>query len=199
MDNNDLEYYKFVEGLKKVTRYKPFPSLHESVASHVYMTLLLACDIMSKYQLDLDRELVFNMLLIHDLPENGMDFDFPAPEIEKGDLKSKKRLLEEQKVKMASVKFARPHIKELFENFENDESREALFANFIDKFESAINILTNECQAFTCNEDFEFIIARAQCNLEHFPELTGLVRSVQEEINKHYEVFKKKNTEHTDA
>ena len=187
----DIEFYKTIEGLKKVTRYKPIPQLHENVACHAYMTIFLAYDIMQTYDMNLDKGKVIDLLLIHDLPELGMEFDIPATEIAESEkVKFDKKQLESAKVKDLSERFDRGYIKVLFEEFEHKNSNEAKFANFIDKFESAVNVVTNRCAGFKTNDDFEFIIKRAEAHLNDFPQLKPLVFSVQEQIKKLHSEFR---------
>ena len=187
----DLEFYKFIEGLKKVTRFRPFDRLHENVAGHCYSSLMLAYDIMSHYDLNLNKERVLELILFHDIPEIGMKFDITAPECaSSNDIKAKKREFEFAKVEDASNKFNRPNIKERFKEFEDKTSKEALFANFIDKLDASIHILTNKCADFECEEDFEFILHYIDPYMVYFPELNELVCEIKSEITKIYENFK---------
>ena len=189
----ELEYYKTLEGIKKVTRYQPFEKLHENVAGHCYMAVMLANDLMCRYDLNLDKSLVFEMLLVHDLSELGMTFDFPADVVAKSnDLKTKKQQLEVAKVKKLSEDFDRPQIQNLFSMFEEKTTREALFANLVDKLEAALYILTNECAGFKCNDDFEFILHYPDKFVAHFPELKDVADEIKAGIEKHYKKFKHK-------
>lgn len=189
--DKDIEFYKTIEGLKKVTRYKPIPELHESVASHAYMTIFLAFDIMNTFELDLNKERVIELLLVHDLPELGMGFDIPATEIAQSEqVKSDKKHFEDAKAQELGRRFGRAYINELFEEFDCLETREANFANFIDKFESAVNVLANHCAGFKTDYDFDFIIKRAESHLKHFPQLKPLVSCLQKQIKELHKEFK---------
>jgi len=191
--DTDLEYYKTLEKIKKVTRYQPFEELHESVAGHCFLAVMLAYDIMDKYDLKLNKNRVVELLLFHDLSEIGMKFDFPADVVAKSpDLKIKKHEMERTKVSKMGKDFQRCEIEEMFNEFENKETRESLFANLIDKMESAIYILTNECAGFKCNEDFEFILHYPDKFVKHFPELKDFADKVKEGLQEHYENFKNK-------
>lgn len=189
-----LEFYKFIEGLKKVTRFRPFEGLHENVAGHCYSAIMLAYDIMSQYDLNLNKNHVFELLLFHDIPEIGMEYDITAPESANSkDTKAKKKEIETAKAEMASKKFNRPKLKEFYIEFEDKKSREALFANFIDKLDTSIHVLTNKCADFKCNDDYEFILHYIDKYAIHFPQLDKLVQSVKAELNSLYNEFKKRN------
>lgn len=191
-NEKDLEYYKTLEGIKKVTRYKPHEGLHESVAGHCYMALMLAHDIMNKYDLGLNKDLVNELLLFHDLSEIGMKFDFAADETAKSkEMQCNKKQLETMKVNQFSEDYNRPEIRINFEKFEAKETREALFANLIDKLEAQIYILTNKCASFKKNEDYEFIIQYSDKYSQYFPQLNDLVGQVKAGLNALYDEFKK--------
>lgn len=194
LSKNHLEYYKFLQGLKTVNRYKPFKGLQEKVAGHVYMTIMLANDIMDNYNLNLNKDLVLKLLMYHDLAEIGMSYDFPADVTSRSeDSKKQKKALEIAKIDNMSKQFKRPQIKTLFDNFDNLQTREALFANLVDKLEASIHILTNKCAGFKCNDDYEFILHYAERYISHFPELKPLLNTMVKELNKFYTNFKKKN------
>lgn len=81
--NNNLEYYKYLQGLKKVTRFKMEKPLQESTADHSFMTIALANDIIDKYNLKLDKAKVLEILIYHDISEIGMIYDFSAAQTSK--------------------------------------------------------------------------------------------------------------------
>ena len=190
---NNIEYYKLLQGLKKVVRYKPHSGLHESVAGHCFSAIALANDLMETYNLNLNSERVIDLLLVHDLAEVGMEFDFLAPLVAESEkLSNKKNKLENSKILAISKKFNRNKIYGLFTEFDGMETRESVFANLIDKLESMLYVLTNNCADFTTNEQFEFIINYANNFINYFPELDGLIAEIKEQLTKIYHQFKKK-------
>ncbi len=192
MNSKDLEYYLKLEGLKHVTRYQPFQELQESVAGHIYMTVILANDIMEKYNLEVDKAKVINLLLIHDLTELGMQFDYPADILsQRPELQVLKEQQEKQKIENISNTFSRPHLKVLFEEFESCTTPEAKFANFIDKLESSIYILSNKCAGFHDDKDFEFVLNYITEYRKLAPQLYDFTEILKTEIQKCYDRFKK--------
>lgn len=195
MREKDLEFYKIFEGLTSVTRFRPTKELHESVASHCFMAIALANDIIDTHQLDLDKNIVTKLLIYHDLPEVGMEFDFPAPEIANSkDLKSHKKQLEMDKVKTLSNTYSRTEIQLYFKEFEDMLTKESHFANLIDKLETSIYILSKKCAGFKCDEDFEFIIKYTDPYSKYFPQLLPLINEIKQQLNELYVQFKAKNT-----
>ncbi len=189
---NNIEYYKLLQGLKKVVRYKPHSGLHESVAGHCFSAVSLASDLIKTYNLNLNSARVIDLLLVHDLAEVGMDFDFPAPLVAESEkLSNKKNKLENSKMLAISKKFSREHIYNFFAEFDDMKTNESVFANLIDKLESMLYVLTNNCADFTTNEQFEFIINYANNFINCFPELDGLIAEIKEQLTKIYNQFKK--------
>jgi 5'-deoxynucleotidase YfbR-like HD superfamily hydrolase len=90
-----------------------------------------------------------------------------------------------------SKKFSREHIYNLFAEFDDMKTNESVFANLIDKLESMLYVLTNNCADFTTNEQFEFIINYANNFINYFPELEGLIAEIKEQLTKIYNQFKK--------
>ncbi len=190
---SDLAFYKFIEGLKKVTRFRPFERLHENVAGHCFSALMLAYDILGRYDLNLNKTRALELLLFHDIPEIGMQFDITAPEsASSSEIKKRKSELEAEIVEKSSKMFNRPNIKTFYDEFEAKQTREALFANLIDKLDASIHILTNKCSDFACDEDFEFILHYTDKFIIHFPQLKDLDAKIKSEINDIYEDFKKR-------
>ena len=157
--NNNLEYYKYLQGLKKVTRFKMEKPLQESTADHSYMTIALANDIIDKYNLKLDKARVLEILMYHDISEVGMIYDFPAAQTSKNkNLQEQKKQIEYNTISQMSKNFFRPEIKQNFESFENPVSQEKIFAKLIDKLETMIHISNEKCTGFITAYDYEFIL-----------------------------------------
>lgn len=193
MKDNNLDYYKHLQGIKKVTRYKMEKPLQESTASHIYMTIALANDLIDKYNLNLNKARVIELLIYHDFAEIGMTYDFPAAQTSRSpEQKKKKKELELNNIVNMSTKFTRPEIKNNFDCFENPTTQEEIFANLVDKLETSIHIVSEKCAGFTIPEDFEFIIHYTD-KYNKFPELQNLIDNIKEELTACYEDFKKQH------
>lgn len=184
---NDIKFYKTVESLKNVTRFKHFVPLHESVSAHSHAATLLALDLITKYELNVNLDKVIKMLLVHDLPEAGMEYDFPADKLNANEhLKKEKLNLETKKIEYLSENFNKPYLKNLINEFNEKQTIEALFANFVDKLEASIHIISNNCNGFNCKQDYEFIINYIAKYSKPFPEVKSLVTAIQQEVMQIY-------------
>lgn len=178
-----IEFYKYIEELKNVTRYQSFKEQHENVAGHIFGTMFIAYDLMEKFNLNLDKSKVLNLLLFHDLAESGMKYDIEAPKSEGNkSIKEQKHIYEINKIKHISEKFNKPYILNLFEEFENKQTREARFANLVDKIEAQNHMINNQCRGLKTKEDFEFIIKFADKYLPYFPELNEMENKIKDKL-----------------
>lgn len=191
--DENLTYYKHLQGIKKVTRFKMEKPLQEPTASHVFLTIALANDIIDHYNLNLNKARVIELLIYHDFAEIGMEYDFPAAQTSRSSEQKKiKKELETNNILNMSKKFSRPEIKANFDCFENPKTDEEIFANLIDKIETSVHIADEKCAGFVIPEDFEFILHYTD-KYNKFPQLENLIESIKFELNKCYEEFKIKN------
>lgn len=190
---DEIEFFEYVEKLKSVTRYKPLQGQHESVAGHIFGTMFVAHDLMDRFDLGLDKTRVFEMLLFHDLPEAGMEFDIPATEsAASAEIKNRKHLAETQKMSAISDKFGKPFVLDLFKEFEEKQTKEAIFANLVDKIEAQNHMIRNECASLASAEDFDFIIHFADKFIGHFPQLNMIEEQIQQRLKKFKDGFENK-------
>ena len=191
---NEIEFYKYIELLSHVTRFKSNVAMHTNVAAHTFGTLFIAYDLMNKFDLKLDKKHVMEMLLFHDIVEAGMEFDIEAPKAEMDQkLGEYKRTSELKKVKKISKDTGRPYIYDLFVEIEAKETREAKFAKFVDGFEAQNHILNNECKGFNTEEDFDYVLNKLNAPLDEFPELKPYVDEVKSKIVAYKNKVVKKN------
>lgn len=136
-NNNIIRFYMFANRLKTVIR-KGWIEIEiskdrlESVAEHVYGTLMLAIGINSEYKLDIDMYKVLKMLALHETEEILMT-DYTVRDSISRDEKIKKGLLSVSKVVSGLVEES--EISCLLYDFSTRESKEAVFAHLVDKIE----------------------------------------------------------------
>ena len=131
-----IEYYVLCNKLKDVVRtgwinWRVDCERVESIAEHVYGTLMLAIFMKSEYEYDIDLEKVIFMLAIHEIGETVIGditmFDMPKDEKEK---------IEHEAVhKILSELIDGQKIEELFLEFDEHKTKESLFAYQCDKLE----------------------------------------------------------------
>lgn len=104
----------------------------ESVAEHIYGTLILAIGINSEYELEIDMYKVLKMLTLHELEE------ILIPDYTIRSNITKEQKMEEGKLAVHKVTqglFKQNEIEKLLEEFNKRNSKEAKFCYYIDKIE----------------------------------------------------------------
>ena len=136
-NNNIIRFYMLANTLKEKLRtgwveIEIAKERTESVAEHIYGTLILAIAIDSEYSLELDMLKVLKMLILHEIEEILMpDFTVRAD------------ITPEEKIKMGKtcvhqvVKdlYKEEEIENLLDEFNKRETKEAKFCFLIDKIE----------------------------------------------------------------
>lgn len=135
-EENVLNYYLICNKLKHLIRkgwldWNVKKDRLESVAEHVYGTLLLAIAMKSEYEYDIDILKVIYMLSIHEIGEAVIG-DLTMFEINK----QEKEKIEHEAVKnILSGLLDGKYIEELFLEFDRKDTKEAIFAYQISKIE----------------------------------------------------------------
>lgn len=104
----------------------------ESVAEHIYGTLMLAIAIDSEYELDLDMYKVLKMLALHETEETLMP-DFTV----RSEITPEEKIIMGKKyVKKATFDlFKQEEIESLLDEFNEQKTKESVFCYLIDKIE----------------------------------------------------------------
>ena len=134
-----INYYVLCNKLKHVIRtgwkdWNVEADRLESVAEHIYGTQMLAIAMKSEYSYDIDIMKVIYMLAIHELGETIIG-DLTQFQISK---KDKIKIEREAVHKILSNLLDGEKIEELFLEFDERSTKEALFAHFCDKLECDI-------------------------------------------------------------
>lgn len=137
MNNNIIDFYMFTNILKNKLRtgwveIEISKERKESIAEHIYGTLMLAIAIDSEYKLDLDMLKVLKMLSLHELEEILMP-DYTIRSNITIDEKRKNGKKSVEKVVDGLIK--KEDIINLLDEFNERESKEAKFCYLIDKIE----------------------------------------------------------------
>ncbi len=184
------------QSLKDVKRFSTVNSIfHESVAEHVFGVIFLAQTLMKTYLLNLDFEKVIYMCLLHDFGEIGLENDFTVDA--QADLKIKqiKEKYEQQIIEQLDEKHNQYSIIETIKEYEEQKTSEAKFVNAVDKLESAIHIIKQNC---TKSLDIEnHTIPRLKKAISNFPQLQPMYESVKAkllQLSKKERAFKKNCT-----
>jgi len=132
-----LKFYKQAERLKAELRHSwtSNSDRKESVAEHVWMTLLVALTLMDKVEKKIGKLKVLKMLIIHDLGEAVVG-DIPSHEISQR--QDTKQMTESEGIREIVKSLSSETSNEiiaLWEEFEAKDTLEAKFAYALDKFE----------------------------------------------------------------
>jgi putative hydrolases of HD superfamily len=126
--------------LKNVERVGKVKERQESPAEHSWSSLILADYVINNFKIDIDRLKVFELLMYHDIVE-----------IEAGDVaihheKERENKKEEEEKAFQILKKDFPlalkdKFEQLFNEFENQQTKEAKFAKAIDNFDALVHEL----------------------------------------------------------
>jgi len=134
---NIINFYIFANKLKEKIRtgwidIEIEKQRLESVAEHIFGTLILAIAIESEYNLSLDMYKVLKILTLHELEEILMpDYTIRDNITKEEKLKRGKECVH----KVTNNLFKQKEIEELLEEFNGRKTKEAIFAYHIDKIE----------------------------------------------------------------
>jgi putative hydrolase of HD superfamily len=135
-----VDFYKKAEKLKVTTRHSWLSDLsrQESVAEHSWMLCLLAILLSDKLNKKVDLLRVIKMVTIHDLAES-VTGDIPSHEIslrQKNKHKNEKKVLKNLVASLSKEKAS--EILALWDEFNQNRTWEAKFANSLDKVEAVM-------------------------------------------------------------
>lgn len=157
MNKNILEFYVLANELKNVVRTGwvevgiPKEKV-ESVADHVYGSLVLSIAIVSEKNIDIDLEKVFKMIIVKELKK--------AINKEEASINS----VNDGSVEVILNKLSnKEELMNLYEEAENKETKEAKFALMVSKLESDI-------QAKIYEKNGDFTVENAKKDIENYPE-----------------------------
>ena len=131
----DLKKIRKLYDLKTIYRDNPIQQRYESSAEHSWSAMLLAEYFMEIMDIEINRVKVFELLLYHDLAEieiGDISLSDTEARIEKKELEQKavKRIASTLPISMGTKYL------ELYNEFENNKTLEARFANAMDKLDA---------------------------------------------------------------
>ena len=131
-------FYNEIFKLKRIERsgwkQRKVSGRLESDAEHSFSMLLLALNIMSKNNLDLDELKVLKLVAYHELCEIDAGDFTPRDNISKEDKFAKEYAC----VKRLAKEYDLPEIEEYFLEFEKGETKEAKFSKHLDKYDAIL-------------------------------------------------------------
>lgn len=116
----------------------------ESIAEHIYGTCILAISIDSEFELNVDIYKVVTMLILHEIEEIKIGDLTPFDKVTK---EEKRKIGKKAVEEVLNTLDKKVQYIELIEEFENMETKEAIFAKVCDKLEADI-----QCKLY-CEEN----------------------------------------------
>ena len=128
------EVFKMKNLLRRGWIQRDIPNRTESDAEHCFSMIMLALEIMSKNELQLDKLKVLKMIAYHEVGE----IDAGDTTIIDGVSKEEKYQKEYAGVKRIAEEYEMPEILELWLEFEENKTSEAQFVKKLDKFDCVL-------------------------------------------------------------
>lgn len=164
----EIHKFRIINKLKSVYRFNSVDDRKESSAEHSWSCLVLADFLLNIYNFKVDRLRVYELLMYHDLVEiKTRDYVLKPNLVHKNkkeeELEGAKSLKLELPEKLANKYF------ELFQEYEDQKTKEARFAKAIDQLDAEIHELDykQDWQGWTK----KFLIEKKLKYFEEFPEL----------------------------
>ncbi len=165
---DEIQKFRIINKLKEVYRAAPVNDRKESTAEHTWSAMMLADLILPLISPPLDKLRVFELLLYHDLVEIETGDVRLDPDHELADKKEKElagmKILAEKLPEGLKKRYI-----ELFTEYENLTSREAVFCKAIDALDAQIYFL--DYKDYWKGWKTEFLRSKKQRYFEEFPEL----------------------------
>ena len=179
----ELVKLRQINKLKEVYRFAAVGKRKESSAEHSWSALIVADYLLSRSKLKLDRSKVYELIMYHDLAE-----------IEAGDNPLNPNVLPFKKYKEKETKAAKNIAKslpaplnkkylELFEEFEEGQTKEAQFAKLVDAIDADLHELDYPQDWKGWTE--EYYLSKRENIFKKFPELSKLLNEFINYLKKH--------------
>ncbi len=164
----NIQKLRIINQLKTIYRFNSVQDRKESSAEHSWSCLILADFFISKYNLNIDRLKVYELLMYHDLVEIESGDSPLHPEIKRADKSEKEKkamdLLHKNLPAPINEKFLN-----FFTEFEEQKTKEAKFAKAIDALDAIIHELDYKQDWKGWTE--EYLISEKLKYFNDFPEL----------------------------
>lgn len=168
---SDIQKFRTIYKLKSVYRSSQISDRHESSAEHSWSCLLLADFLLSRFNIELDRLKVYELLMYHDVVEIEAG-DIPAHLVK---LREEQKEKELEAAKLLEAQFPNPinnKFKQLFLEFEEQKTLESKFAKAVDALDPVIHQLDNKDKWSKWPRSV--LIERKLKYFEEFPEIKEL-------------------------
>jgi putative hydrolases of HD superfamily len=171
----EINKLKIFNELKSVYRFNSVAKRKESSAEHTWSSMILADFFLTKFPEKIDRLKVYELLLYHDVVEIAAG-DSPLHLVD--DIKDKKKK-EEKAASLLQKRLPIPlndKFLKLFNEFEDQKTKEAKYAKAIDGLDAIIQELDykKDWKGWTA----KFLVGKKSHLFEDFPGLKGAFETI---------------------
>ena len=178
----------------KTIRYGPMePFFYQTVEQHVIAMLGLVDATLGEAGLQFDADLLRAMIIVHDLPEIGMEKDITAWELERDAGLAKYKEIAERAVMQRFAEEQGQWVLDIYNECEEGKTDIARFVKFLDKYESNVYLLGRfELQGTELGQTGEHIYYNTRRLVKAavgFPAVMDVARRRMEEIRPLFEKY----------
>ncbi len=181
-----FDFLHVVGNLKKTKRYENYDIEADSSADHSWRVALMTFIIAEEINLNLNVLRAVKIALVHDLPE-AITGDINYMKIANGEVSKKDK---EKMEKNAMEKFKKmlpkkigKEVYELWEEYENGKSKEALFVKALDKIETMSHAIENGIK----HTDLDVIATYSNKHVNNFIQLKEVSKVLKRRLKKEFE------------
>ena len=178
----------------KTIRYGPMePFFHQTVEEHVVAMLGLVDAMLSETGLQFEASKLRAMIIVHDLPEFGMEKDITAWELERNQGLQESKEIAERAVMERFARGQGQWVLDIYNEYELGETEMAKFVRFLDKYESNVYLLgrfeLRETQLGQTGEHIFYNTRRLVKAAVDFPVMRGVALRRMGEIKPLFEKY----------
>jgi putative hydrolase of HD superfamily len=181
-----FDFLHLVGNLKKTKRYENYDIEADSSADHSWRVALMTFIIAEEINLNLNVLRAVKIALVHDLPE-AITGDINYMKIANGEVsKRDKEKMEKNAMKRFKKMLPKKigeEIYELWQEYEDGESKEALFVKALDKIETVSHAIENGIK-YT---DLDVIATYSNKHVNNFIQLKDVSRVLKKRLKKEFE------------
>lgn len=181
-----FDFLYLVSDMKKSIRYGDYDIDGDSSADHSWRLSLMTFIIADELNLDINVLRAVKIAIVHDLPE-AITKDIDYGRIYRGEIDPKDKQKGEIDA-MIKIKNSLPEkigkeIFELWQEYEDAKTKEALFVKALDKIET-ITYIVEKSRTYS---DIDLIATYTDKHIKNFPKLKDVLRELKMRLKKEFE------------
>ncbi len=176
-----FDFLNIVSGLKKARRYGKYNIDADSSADHSWRLCLMSFVIADELKIDIDVMRAMKIAIVHDLPES-ITGDIPYMDVYNGHIlkenKQKDEIQAMNKIVRTLPERIGKEIYDLWEDYDQAKSREALFIKALDKIETTTHV-SESVRGYT---DLDMIAMYPDKHVNKFKQLKPILSELKSRL-----------------